>query len=265
MTRLFLFLYRSIEYINSLLNRIINFLRALINGIFIGILNREQLKQIDQWFYNRRDIYTSDSYNKKPLFSWEEAAIHKFFSDCKNLYVLAAGGGREIYNLHRMGFNADGSEYNEKIRTYGNEFLKREGINKVIEAAERDKCVIPNCKYDGIILGWGFYTHIKGRNKRIELLSQVADMLNDDGFILCSFWSTCTPTIMLKRIEKTGRFFARLTNNEMPELGDSLAPEFVHYFMKQEIIDEFAKSGFDLLYYNDECYAYAVGKKVNRI
>lgn len=246
-----------------MVNRIICWFRILINGIFIGILDREDLKQIDQWFYNRSNIYTDDSYNKKALFSWEETAIRRFFAGCRNIYVLAAGGGREIYNLNKMGFDVDGSEYNEKLRNYANDFLKREGVNKTVEEAERDKCVTTNKKYDGVVLGWGFYTHIKGRDNRIEFLKQVSEILNNDGLILSSFWSTDKPSKMLKRIEKIGKFISRVFKNETPEPGDSLAPEFVHYFMKQEILDEFTQAGFELLYYNDEIYAHAVGKKIN--
>lgn len=264
MAKLFLFIYRSVEFVISLVNRVIRWIRILVTGIFIGILKREDLMRVDQWFYNRRDSYISDDYNRKPLFSWEESIIRQFFTDCRNIYVLAAGGGREIYNLHKMGFNIDGSEYNEKLRTYGNDFLKREGIDKVIEKAERDKCAPSEQKYEGVILGWGFYTHIKGRDKRIEFLRQVADILNDDGRILCSFWHTEKPSVMLKRIEIIGRFFARITRNEPPETGDSLAPEFVHYFRRQEIVEEFAHAGFELLHYNDEVYAHAVGRKINR-
>jgi hypothetical protein len=260
----YLMSFKLIELLNKILNnfyRILIYFKSIMIGFFIGLLRKNALKKIDQYFYNGEKHYTSDDYNKKELLQWEREALKNYFSDCRNLFVIAAGGGREVYNLSKLGYKVGGSEYNPKLRDYANIFLKNESVQSTIIEADRDICPIIKGKFDGIILGWSLYTHLKGSQKRIEFLRSVSDMLNIGGVVLLSFWSMRYSYMNLKRISRIGNFFSSLSKNEKIEIGDSIEPEFVHYFSREEVSKELRMANFDMVYFADEEYGHAIAIK----
>ncbi|NJO96415.1 MAG: hypothetical protein HC764_10650 [Pleurocapsa sp. CRU_1_2] len=46
---------------------------------------------------------------------------------------------------------------------------------------------------------------------------------------------------------------------ELIEPGDTLVPDYVHYFTKDEIEREFKEAGFELIMYSNDEYGHAVG------
>lgn len=245
----------------NFLQKGIYFFQSVHTGFFLGALKQSHLEKIDLRKYNNSKGYYDEGYNKKALFEWEQLAIDTFFKNCKTLLLTAAGAGREAYNLEKQGFELNAYEYNDKLRVYGNKLLENENLTTRIHACERDYCPKSKVKFDGAIVGYGSYTHIKGSEKRISFLKQIHGNIAPNGIVLVSFYVRSYAYMNLRRIKKTANFAARIFKNEPLELGDSLDVEYVHYFTKEEIEKEFNKAGFLLLEYRDGAFGCAVAKK----
>ncbi len=238
------------------------FIESLWVGFWLGILKRNILTKFGELHYNNVERYFNDDHNKKPLFNWEKNAIEFFFKECRSIMVIGAGGGREVYNLEKMGFDVDGFECNEKMCEYANMFLSRMGMKSKVIFVEHDKVPVTTRKYDAVIVGWGAYTHIKGTHKRHLLLKDIYELLNINGKVLISFLKAKSYFLKLGLIFKWGNFWARIFRNEKIEKGDTLLPyHYGHYFYKAEIENELNSVGFEMLNYDETDYGNAVGKK----
>ncbi len=264
MVSIYFFLRKFIKfqnYILKLLRRFVYFIESLHTGVFIGLLNHKHLSKIDQIHYGAHKGYYKDDYNKGELFDFEQEAINNFFKDCKSILVTAAGGGREMYMLIKMGYEVTGYEYNKKLRNYANALFSRENIDAVVLPAERDKGPLTNKTFDGVIVGYGSYLHIKGSSTRIAFLKKVSESLKKGGIILVSFYVNKDSRMNLERIYRIGNFVANITKNEKVERGDSLDVEYVHYFSGEEIMNELTQAGFIILNYSEVGFGNVVARK----
>jgi len=242
----------------------IYFFQSLHTGFFLGALSRKHLELIDLRKYSRSKRYFKEDYNKKALFEWEQLAVDRHFKECESIMLTAAGGGREVYNLEKQGYNITAFEYNDLLRNYANYLLKKENLNTIVNRGERDSCPVIDKKFDGIIVGFGSYTHIKGSTNRINFLKELNKKLNPDGVLLLSFYLRSYALMNLKRIYKIANLSARICKNEKVELGDSLDIEYIHYFSKEEIYNEVSTAGFKLCEYNEGAFGNAVIKKIKK-
>jgi hypothetical protein len=219
---------------------------------------------IDIWYYNKDAEYTNDIYNKT-LFPWEALIIQQYFKASSSIFVTAVGGGREVYNLAKLGYEVEGCEYNQKLCDYANKFLAREKIASKVFTSERDTCPKLDKIYDGIIIGWGAYTLIRGAECRINYLKEISKYLDTNGVILLSFWTIDDTPNSLNWIEKSGNMIATILNNPKVEKGDLLEPNFLHCFSRKEIEYELCQAGFKLdcfRYKEYELYGHAIGIKI---
>jgi hypothetical protein len=245
----------------QLLSKLHTVLNAVFAGVWLGILDRQVWQIADGIFYDNDAMYQDDSYNLSGLWDWEAEVISKYFQSSKKILLAGAGGGREIYALSKQGYQVDGFECNPQFVEYANKFLKQEGIDSQVILAPRDLCPDSERFYDGAIIGWGAYTNIQGRQKRIEFLQQMRSHLEPGNPILLSFFPRSSDSAFYKLIALIANVISKLRNAEPIELGDSLFPHriFVHYFNKIEIEQELEKAGFKLELYRDQEYGYAVG------
>ena len=79
-------------------------------------------------FLSDRSGYSEDEFNLSGFFHWENEVIDRFFCECKNVLVGAAGGGREIIALARKGIIADAFECNNTLAVPCKDLLERHGI-----------------------------------------------------------------------------------------------------------------------------------------
>lgn len=268
------FLIRTYLLSRTLLRKMLAGANALANGCFVGLwlgsLTRETLHAIDEEYYSRskdRDSdphsldefnYHSEEYNRRGLWEWEENAMNTYFAGCERVLVLAAGGGREVLALQRLGYDVDGFESHPALVSVANELLQAEGYEQKVKWLPRDKSPSTATTYDGIVIGWGAYMAIQGRKNRIALLQQLRFQTQTNCPILLSFfYRTSTPHSVV-----IGAFVAniirRVLHREPVEEGDWLAPEYVHYFTKDEITFEVSQAGFKIVEYGTTGYGHAV-------
>lgn len=231
-----------------------DFLDAILTGFWLGVMSEKSLDYSDELYYNRNKKYTDDKYNETGLFVWEKVAIEKYFTNTKNILLIAAGGGREALALIKMGFEVDSYECNTALIEYGNVLLHRNKIEKKIKYLQKNS--VPNeiKKYDGIIIGWGAYSLIRGNKKRLSFLASLYPFLHERTPLMISFLFTGEKRRKEKIIKNVSDFFRIFSKKGKTEPGDRLVPDFVHYFTEEEIKNELIQSKFRVIGYNNVDY-----------
>ncbi len=242
----------------SLMQKVQNFSHAVLTGFWLGVMGEKSLGYSDELFYNKTKHYTDDSYNLKGLFDWEKPYIEKYFSNAKKILLIAAGGGREALALSKMGFEVDSFECNTIYLNYGNSLLQKYNIKNRIKYLPRNTIPGEIKKYDGIIIGWGAYSHITGSKRRIAFLSDLLPFMHEDSRLMISFVWSSARNRKDKVIRIVSDLFGIFSNGNKFEDGDRLVPDFIHFFTKEEIINELAEAKYKMIDYSNDDYGIAI-------
>jgi hypothetical protein len=260
------FLVRVFFSSQRILERAFRVATACFVGLWLGVLTRERLHAIDEEYYTRsrsglpgEHNYHDLEYNRRGLWEWEEQALTEHFAGCERLILIGAGGGREVLALLRLGFQVDGFESHPGLVAAANDLLREEGYDPSVGLVRRDESPDTTRTYDGIIVGWGAYMLVQSRRRRITLLKELRARTQEHSPILLSFyWRSRTPGDY-----KISAFMAnkirRITHREPVDVGDWLAPNYVHLFTRDEIASELSEGGFRLVQYSTIEYGHAVG------
>jgi hypothetical protein len=237
----------------QVLKKCYNFSDAVLSGFWLGLMSEKSLDNYDDLHYLSSQKYYSDDYNLSGLARWEKERIETYFSGAKKILLIGAGGGRETYALSKMGFDVESYECNMALVEYGNEFLFRNGINQKIKYLAKNSVPGENVKYDGIIIGWGAYSHIRGKKIRLSFLSKLHPLLSNEAPLMISFVTSEGRSRQDKITKKVSGFFRSLSGRDKTETGDRLMSCFIHYFTEEEIKQELLQSKFTVIdYYNKD-------------
>ncbi len=221
--------------------------RTLVNGAVLGALSELELAALDLRHYDAASLYRTAGWNERGLFDWEQQVLDDHFGSCRRVVVLAAGGGREVLALLGRGIDAVGYEPNASIATFGAELLASHGYEGRLRPSGRDEIPPEAGRCDGVVVGWGAYSLVIGRARRVELLGAIRSHLADGGPVLVSY-------VERQPLDRELRWTAAVANAlrvvrraERVELGDTLAPSAVHLFDRAEVADELATAGFGVV------------------
>jgi hypothetical protein len=245
-----------------MMDRVAINLSALVQGIALGLFSDKGIDSVADHWYAKRAQYSDPKYNEQGLFDWEAESIRRWYQPGQAVAVIAAGGGREVLALDRLGFAVQGFECLPLLVDEANRLLERLGCSsQVAWCAPNAFPELPQ-RVDHVIVGWGGYTHIRGRARRISLLQQIHRSLDSDGTVLVSFWPRPGIHQRFYAIARIANFLRKLKGvADRIEPGDSMVPLYVHHFRKVEIETEFSEAGFELVHFDIEPYGYAVGKR----
>ncbi|MFC1755689.1 SAM-dependent methyltransferase [Thermoproteota archaeon] len=217
--------------------------------------------------YSINNLYYSDtkkryfdrSYNKSGLFDWEKRVIEKYYTHCKKILVVGAGGGREVLALRELGYDADGFECNPELVKCANDILESEGFPSDVKLVGRDGCPDAPKNYDGAIVGWSAYMLIQHSEERIVFLKKMRALMYDSSPILVSFFYRCGSERYFKAVAVISNVIRTILMRKRVEAGDDLVPNHVHYFTKNELELELNEGGFNMDFYSTVTYGHAVG------
>jgi hypothetical protein len=250
----------------SLFERAFRVATACFVGLWLGVLTRERLHAIDEEFYTRsrsglrgEPNYHDMEYNRRGLWEWEEQALTEHFAECERLILIGAGGGREVLALLRLGYRVDGFESHPALVAAANGLLREEGYDPSVGLVQRDESPNTKATYDGIIVGWGAYMLVQSRSHRIALLKQLRARTRGQCPILLSFYWRSGTSSAYKISAFVANMIRRVTHQEPANVGDWLAPNYVHFFTRDEIASELSEGGFRLVHYSTTGYGHAVG------
>ena len=139
---------------NRFLTQGLGLVRGAFTGVSLAVLDREDTHAVDAAFYDRHRQYLSPAYNQSGLFAWERRTWDEHFTACRRVVVLAAGGGREVLALRRLGVQVDGYECNPRLVKVANAVLGGPEGGAEVRLLGRDAAPPATIPYDGAILGW---------------------------------------------------------------------------------------------------------------
>lgn len=240
-------------------------------GIWLGILGRRSLHAIDDVMYRQRPAYREDEYNLSGLFDWEEEVVERYFQGRKRLLVTGAGGGREVLALAARGYEVEGYECNAALVESGARRLAARSLPQKASLSwvARDEAPPRGVPFDGVIVGWSAYMLIISRDPRVEFLTGLRDLIEDDAPLLVSFFTRSETSARLEAIARVANAVRRTLRRPPVEIGDSLSPNYVHHFTSAEIEEELRAGGFSMLEFRAQGMGphdsgFAVGRAVPR-
>jgi hypothetical protein len=252
-------LIRLYHVTRKLLRRSQILIRAAFDGAWLGIFDDHATRVLDETYYDDERKYADEAYNRRGLEYWEKEAIERFFADHPRIVVTGAGGGREVLALLERGYDATGYEPNRRLVRFGASLLAESGHPGRLWAVERDAWPPEALECDGVIVGWGSYMLIRGRDRRVAFLRQARACVEVGSPLLVSFFARAGEPRYLRLVASIGSAIRRLRGLGPVELGDTLDPNYVHYFDRGEIESELREGGFHLAWYDARDYGKAVG------
>lgn len=242
----------------SFLKKSYNFCDALLSGFWLGVLSKESIEEYNDLHYDTGSTYINDIYNLSGLQRWEYDMLKKHFPKAHSFLVIGAGGGRETLALAKWNRNVDSYECSKTLVEYANEFLRRNNAAASVRYLPKNNIPDTAKQYDGIIFGWGAYSHIQGRSSRISFLTGILPFCNEDTHLMISFLVREGQPARDKIIKNISNFFRIPLGRERTEQGDRLLSYFAHFFNKEEIEKEVTSAGYTLVEYSDVEYGCAV-------
>jgi hypothetical protein len=245
------------------LNRLLKLLTALHEGCWLGWLRADDLNAVTKELYRTSQWYKSTEHNLSGLFDWETAALACHFRPESRILVAGAGAGREVLALRRAGFQAEGFECSPTLLQASQTIFQQLGELDSVTPCAADLVPAGPAIYDGIIVGWGAYTHIPTKQRRIAFLRALRDRALPHSPVLLSFFTREQDSRYEKAVYQTARIwrFVLCHRKETLDRGDRITlGQFVHFFTRDEVEAELRAAGFDLAHFSQENYCHAVGK-----
>lgn len=246
---------------NRFIRRLYSLILALHQGFWLGLLSNKSLVQLVDSSYQDWNSYRSHEYLHTGLWPWEKFCLDKYFLNLDTVLIGAAGGGREIFALHRMGLKIDAFDCNQQLGEVAIDELTRENIKCRYIITDPDHVPENVGIYDGLIMGWAGYSHIVGSEKRINFLKEFRQHVRTDGPILLSFFARKDKTASFSITYSFATIIRRMRlSKEQIEYGDTLIETFLHYSDESEIEQELSSAGFKLVYYSDQGFGHLVAR-----
>jgi hypothetical protein len=238
-------------------------LRGAFEGVWLGVLRDHHLAAVGQAHYDSERFYSQPSYNEQGLWDLEARAVEAHFPADARVVVNAAGGGREVLALLRAGYDVDGFECHRGLADAGAQLLARAGyphrLHRIAPSSWPSTCH----RYDAAVVGWGAYMLIPTRAQRIRFLRDSHDVLHPGSPLLLSFFTMTTNVERrLRTTARVGSIVGRVVRGRHVEFGDSVQPNYVHYFRRDDIESELNEGGFELLEYWVSGYGWVVGRRL---
>jgi hypothetical protein len=212
----------------------------------------------DQW-----DTYSSNKHNLSGLFAWERSVISSHFSDCKNILVGAAGGGREVLALSQSGFQVDGFDCFQEFVDSANALFQSQAVPTQLILAEPDHVPVNIGVYNGAIIGWSGYSHIAGRERRVNYLKEFHQHLHPGSPLLLSYFSRPEDSLFYKIIVWVANGIKWIRrSSERVDFGDSLPDAFFHFATYEEVKAELVAAGFEPVYHSAEGFEHSLAYAV---
>lgn len=242
------------------LKKLTSFLDALHSGFWLGALGSKGLDYSDEVHYGNNSTYVQDEYNEKGLYDWEKYIVEKHFAGLKTVMLIAAGGGREVLGLSRIGYKVDAYECNPVLVEYGNRLLRKNKIDGTINHLPRNKVPPETAKYDAVIIGWGAYSHIKGGASRVRFLKELYPFMHPGSRLMISFIWVKERNRRDRMIQRLSGFIGFFAGNKRSEQGDKLIPNYLHYFCEEEIRAELGRAGYRVIEYDEIKHGFVIAE-----
>lgn len=188
---------RAVLAVDRVFEQIRDAEKALRDELLLSLTSNEERSALTVDIYDRREAYLPGGVRHGGLFDWEVRMVaDRRFPRAGKLLIGAAGGGRELSALTRIGYEVHAFEPAPQLCEGAARSINQPGRGKVLRgdydaliAAVRGDGPLSELtheRYDAAILGWGSYSHVLEETTRIELLRALR-VLVPSGPVLISF------------------------------------------------------------------------------
>jgi 2-polyprenyl-3-methyl-5-hydroxy-6-metoxy-1,4-benzoquinol methylase len=226
--------------------------------VLLGRLDAAGLERRTLLYYSRESPFDEAAYLARGLQQWEIEAILNHFPPAGRILVAAAGGGRETLALAAMGYEATAFDPSDHLLDKFRALAAEDG--RIVKAAPSEVPAFGE-RFDGVVIGWGGYTHVPESARRAAFLRALARQMKPGAPLLLSFylrradgWRSRTATLAANAMRRA----LRLTSTV--ETGDSMTDKFEHRFTEQEVARELTAAGLRLLAFNPRPFPHAVAR-----
>lgn len=233
-------------------------MRSLHSGLWLGILSHSTSQDLNRLYYDDARMYHSSDYNASGLFLWEQEIVKNAFEGLRDIVVIGAGAGREVAALSKMGMDCTGYECHEGLRKRGREILDSTGARGDILPMLPDHCPDFPRPPEGIIIGWGVYGLIRGRDTRIQLLRDLREAVRPQAPLMLSFYLQSGPRWSYELAWRLGKSLGAFSRAPKVEFGDSIGPRYGHFFSLESLDEELRAGGWTLSTFEKNPYPHAV-------
>lgn len=229
--------------------RVTRIMRATHEGWWLGIMDADDLAAANSAAYSRWARFKDASYNRSGLRDWEQDAVRKHFRDGASVLVASAGAARELIGLNELGYTVTGFDPSTELVKAGREFLAEDGLSIELLTSPPDR--IPQQitgKFDGVIIGWVGYVHIRETSARIDFLQELRSLVDPGAPLLLSFFLRSRSDRHFATVERIAVTIRQLRRSpDTVERGDTVAGTFDHYSTWDEIETEARAGGFEIV------------------
>jgi SAM-dependent methyltransferase len=245
---------------DRLVNRALNAIRAIHQGFWLGIMDREQYMDIVGSMYTDWKSYHDADYNQSGFWPWEAEAIDRYFSESQSILIGAAGGGREMIALSQRGYQVVGFDCFPDFISSSDSIFASLGLDTRLTLAEPDHVPAELGVYDSGIVGWSGYSHICGSSRRVNFLREFRSHLKAGGPLLLSFFALPADSYQFKLVYYVARVVKAIRlSREKVEPGDILIDMFFHYASEDEVRREMDEAGFKTVHFSLHSFGHAIG------
>jgi hypothetical protein len=246
------FRLRCFERADHCFSVFVKFVTALHEGVWLGSLSADELNAITASHFAASQFYKSTEHNLSGFLPWETPLLERYFPKGSRILVAGAGAGREIFALRKNGYEAEGFECSVPLIRAGQEIFNGLGERCPIIHCAPDTVPSGPPTYNALIVGWGSYTHIPTRARRVSFLQALRQRSTPGSPLLVSFFTRnahSASNSIVHRTATAARFLLR-GRRQAIEAGDRLEwSRYVHRFTRQELEAELEDAGFSIEYY----------------
>jgi hypothetical protein len=225
---------------------------AVHEGVWLGCLSADDLNAVTAKHFDESQYFASSAHNLSGFLDWERPLLARYFRRGSRILVAAAGAGREILALRKMGFDAEGFECSLPLVRASQEIFDQLGESKYLVHCPADTVPPGPPIYDGLIVGWSAYTHIPSKPRRTAFLQALRQRALPHSPLLISFF-TRLPNSYDDVVYRTARLCRSFGDKELLSRGDRLEwSRYVHRFTREEVEAEFKTAGFKIEQYSEE-------------
>ena len=233
-------------------------LLVLHRAVWLGLLDADAMTEITRLDYMGRSGFDDEAWNLNTgLWPWEAVAVQESFAHGARLLVVGAGGGREVIALARQGFQVTACDFSIDLTEACRRNLAKARLAAVVLEMPPNGLPADIGPFDGVLVGRGFYHHIPTTGRRIAFLKACRSVLTDSAPLLLSDFHTRLVTAAgHRRIARVANCVRRWVGPPgRVEEGDWLSSSFQHAFTEEEIRQELASAGFEVLDYRQSPFA----------
>src|SRR5262249_14907561 len=106
---------KCFEVADRWFSRCVRLTTAVHEGFWLGLLSASDLNAVTAESFAGSKYFSSAEHNLSGLFNWETSAVNRYFRQGSRILVAAAGAGREVLALRKIGFEAEGFDCSPEL------------------------------------------------------------------------------------------------------------------------------------------------------